>query len=162
VYSLLIHSQRFFSCVSGTAQKPDATSFFFLFLSIIMVNFKEIVYFEISFRYILSYLEGIQDVGVFVSTVFSIWIFLGQIVLVCQLYNGGLWSPPQRACTEKFKYHMTHKCKYTLMAYDTKRQVCVRKRTVFFIVFTSCNQSHVQVHSKYWTFINEEFRCKSL
>jgi len=26
---------------------------------------------------------------------------LGQTVLVCQWYNGGLWSPPQRACTEK-------------------------------------------------------------
>jgi len=42
----------------------------------------------------------IQDVGFFVSTVFLILIFLGQTVLVCQLYNGGLWSPPQRACTE--------------------------------------------------------------
>jgi len=30
-------------------------------------------------------------------------IFLGQTVLVCQSYNGGLWSPPQRACTEKSK-----------------------------------------------------------
>jgi len=24
-------------------------------------------------------------------------IFLGQTVLVCQSYNGGLWGPPQRA-----------------------------------------------------------------
>jgi len=62
---------------------------------------KGIVHFEINVWYVLAYLKGIQeDVGVFVSTVFSILIFLGQTVLVCQLYNGGLWSPPQRACTE--------------------------------------------------------------
>jgi len=46
--------------------------------------------------YALAYLKGIQDVGVFVSTVFSILIFLGQTVLVCQSYNGGIWGPPQR------------------------------------------------------------------
>jgi len=37
---------------------------------------------------------------VFVSTVFSILIFLGQTVLVCQSYNGDIWGGPQRACTE--------------------------------------------------------------
>jgi len=58
---------------------------------------KGIVHFEIIFWYVLSYLKVIQDVGVFVSTVFLILIFLG---LVCQSYNAGLWSPPQRACTE--------------------------------------------------------------
>jgi len=31
-----------------------------------------------------------------VSTVVSILIFLGQSVVVCQSYNGGLWSPPQQ------------------------------------------------------------------
>jgi len=41
----------------------------------------------------LAYLKGIQDVGVFVSTVFSILTFLDQTILVCQSYNGGLWSP---------------------------------------------------------------------
>jgi len=56
--------------------------------------FKGIVHFEINFWYVLAYLNGIQDVAVFVSTVFSILIFLGQIVLVCQSYNGGLWGPP--------------------------------------------------------------------
>jgi len=66
---------------------------------------KGIVHFEISFLYVLSYLKGIQDVGVFV-TVFSISIFLGQTVVVCQSYNGGLWSPPQRVCTEKSKLNM--------------------------------------------------------
>jgi len=42
----------------------------------------------------LAYIEGIQDVGVFVSTVFSILTFLGQTVLVCQSYNAGIWGPP--------------------------------------------------------------------
>jgi len=39
----------------------------------------------------LPYLKGIQDVGVFVSEVVSILIFLGQTVCVCQSYNTGLW-----------------------------------------------------------------------
>jgi len=33
---------------------------------------------------VLAYLKGIQDVGVFVSTVFRILLFLGQTVVVCQ------------------------------------------------------------------------------
>jgi len=71
-----------------------------------VVIVKGIVHFEIHFWYVLAYLKDIQDVGVFVSTVFSILIFLGQSVLVYQSYNGGLWSPPQRACTEKCKLNM--------------------------------------------------------
>jgi len=67
---------------------------------------KGIVHFEINIRYVLAYLKGIQDVGVFVSAVVSILIFLGQTFLVCQSYNAGLWSPPQRACTEKSKLNM--------------------------------------------------------
>jgi len=39
---------------------------------------KGIVHSEINFWYVLAYLKCIQDVGVFVSTVFSIVIFLGQ------------------------------------------------------------------------------------
>jgi len=70
------------------------------------MNLKGIVHFEINFLDVLAYLKGIQDVGVFVSTVFSILIFLGQTVLECQSYNGGLWSPPQRACTEKSELNM--------------------------------------------------------
>jgi len=61
------------------------------------------VHFEINFWYVLAYLMSIQDVVVFVSAVVSFLIFLGQTVLVCQSYNAGLWSPPQRACTEKSK-----------------------------------------------------------
>jgi len=38
-------------------------------------HLKGIVHFEINFLYVLSYLKGIQDAGVFVSTVFSILIF---------------------------------------------------------------------------------------
>jgi len=57
-------------------------------------SLKGIVHFEINFWYVLAYLKGIQDVGVFVSAVFSIWIFLGQTVCVYQPYNEGLWSPP--------------------------------------------------------------------
>jgi len=57
--------------------------------------------------------------GVFVSAIVSILIFLGQTVLACHSYNGGIWSPPQRACIEKFKLNMIlmiRKCKDTLMA----------------------------------------------
>jgi len=68
--------------------------------------FKGIVYFEIDFWYVSAYLKGIQDVGVFVSAVVSILIFLGQTVHFYQSYNGGLWSPPQRACTEKSRLNM--------------------------------------------------------
>jgi len=65
--------------------------------------FKWIVHFEIQFWYVLAYLKGIQDVGVFVSAVVSILIFLDLTVLVCQSFNAGLWLPPQRACIEKSK-----------------------------------------------------------
>jgi len=43
--------------------------------------------------------------------------FFGQTVLVCQAYNGGLWSPPQSMHREVQIKHdlMTRKCKYTLM-----------------------------------------------
>jgi len=66
-----------------------------------VILFQGIVHFEINFLYVLAYLKGIQDVDVFVSTVFSILIFLGLTVLVCQSYNAGVWGPPQKACTEK-------------------------------------------------------------
>jgi len=49
-------------------------------------RFKGIVHFEIHF---VAYLKGIQDVGVFVSTIFSILIFFGQTVVVYQSYTGG-------------------------------------------------------------------------
>jgi len=55
---------------------------------------KGIVHFEINLWYVLAYLKGIQDVGVFVSTGFSILTFFGQTVVVCQSYTGGLAGPP--------------------------------------------------------------------
>jgi len=70
-----------------------------------LTNLKGIVQFEF-FKNVLAYLKGIQNVGVFVSTVFSILTFFAQTVVVCQSYNAGLWSPPQRACTEKSKLNM--------------------------------------------------------
>jgi len=73
-----------------------------------VVSVKGIVNFEIHFWYVLAYLKGIHNVGVFVSTVFSIFIFLGQTVVVFQSYNGGLWSIKHDL--------MTRKRKYTLMA----------------------------------------------
>jgi len=59
------------------------------------------------------YLGGIQDVGVFVFAVVSIFKILGQTVRVYQSYNGGLWGPPctemsstERACIEKSKLNI--------------------------------------------------------
>ncbi len=49
---------------------------------------KGIVHFEIKIWYLLAYPKGIQDVGVFFSSVDPILMFLGQTVLVCQSYNG--------------------------------------------------------------------------
>ncbi len=68
---------------------------------------KGIVHFEIKIWYVSAYPKGIQDVGVFFSSVDPILMFLGQTVLVCQSYNGryrslSLWEG-KRTCTEKFK-----------------------------------------------------------
>jgi len=62
--------------------------------------FKGIVHFEIIFWYVLAYLKGIQDVGVFVSAVGSILIFLGQTVRVyhiMQVYGHHLKEHAQRS-----------------------------------------------------------------
>jgi len=53
-------------------------------INVFTCQIKGIVHFEINFCYVLAYLKGIQGVGVFVSAVVSILIFLGQTVLVCQ------------------------------------------------------------------------------
>ncbi len=47
-------------------------------------SLKGIVHFEIKIWYLSAYLQGIQDVGVFFSSVDPILMFLGQTVLVCQ------------------------------------------------------------------------------
>ncbi len=74
--------------------------------------FKGIVHFEIKIWYVSAYPKGIQDVGVFFSSVDPILMFLGQTVLVCQSYNGryrslSLWEG-KRTCTEKFPIVTTH------------------------------------------------------
>ncbi len=51
-------------------------------------SLKGIVHFEIKIWYLSAYPKGIQDVGVFFSSVDPILMFLGQTVLVCQSYNG--------------------------------------------------------------------------
>ncbi len=60
----------------------ERSLFFFL------MDVKGIVHFEIKIWYLSAYPKGIQDVGVFFSSVDSILIFLGQTILVCQSYNG--------------------------------------------------------------------------
>ncbi len=51
-------------------------------------SLKGIVHFEIKIWYLSAYPKGIQDVGVFFSSVDPILMFLGQTVLVRQSYNG--------------------------------------------------------------------------
>ncbi len=53
-----------------------------------VIGIKGIVHFEINIWYLSAYPKGIQDVGVFFSSVDPILMFLGQTVLVCQSYNG--------------------------------------------------------------------------
>jgi len=79
---------------------------------------KGIVHFEINFWYVLAYLKGSQDVGVFVSTAFSILPFFSQTVVVYQSYTGGEGGPSKNMHREvKIKHDlMTRKYKYTLMA----------------------------------------------
>ncbi len=48
---------------------------------------KGIVHFEIKIWYLSAYPKGIQDVGVFFSSVDPILMFLGQTVLVGQSYH---------------------------------------------------------------------------
>ncbi len=59
-----------------------------LFFSLIEIALKGIVHFEMKIWYLSAYPKGIQDVGVFFSSVDPILMFLGQTVLVCQSYNG--------------------------------------------------------------------------
>jgi len=55
--------------------------------TLLSCDLKGIVHFEIIFWYVLAYLKGIQNVGVFVSVV--VFIFFSQTVVVCQSNNGG-------------------------------------------------------------------------
>ncbi len=64
--------------------------FFYLFFIHMMtlLALKGIVHFEIKIWYLSAYPKGIQDVGVFFSSIDPILMFLGQTVLVCQSFNG--------------------------------------------------------------------------
>jgi len=64
------------------------------------LTLKGIVHFEIKFWYVLAYLKGIQDVGVFVSTVFLVKPLLS---ISHTLEAKGVH---QKACTEKSKLNM--------------------------------------------------------
>ncbi len=98
----MLGSVRFFSFEKKNLIKRDSEDIWHnisnKFLSIHQYNFllcitvsksiKGIVHFEIKIWYLSAYPKGIQDVGVFFSSVDPILMFLGQTVLVCQSYNG--------------------------------------------------------------------------
>ncbi len=73
--------------------RPSGWSHVYLWKQVVMskeseICLKGIVHFEIKIWYLSAYPKGIQDVGVFFSSVDPILMFLGQTVLVCQSYNG--------------------------------------------------------------------------
>ncbi len=69
--------------------KPKSSSKVYKNLALgLFISLKGIVHFEIKIWYLSAYPKGIQDVGVFFSSVDPILMFLGQTVLVCQSYNG--------------------------------------------------------------------------
>ncbi len=74
----------------GLSLHPTAHSHFTICHAL---RFKGIVHFEIKIWYLSAYPKGIQDVGVFFSSVDPILMFLGQTVLVCQSYNGRYRCP---------------------------------------------------------------------
>jgi len=73
---------------------------------------------KLIFDMFLAYLKGIQDVGVFVSTAFSILTFFGQNVVVYQV-KGVLPRFTSKSMHRELKIKhdlMTRECKYTLVA----------------------------------------------
>ncbi len=70
------------------AQFHGCVKIIFHFILNCFIFIKGIVHFEIKIWYLSAYPKGIQDVGVFFSSVDPILMFLGQTVLVCQSYNG--------------------------------------------------------------------------
>jgi len=57
---------------------------------ILLMSLKGIVHFEINFWYVLAYLKGIQDVGVFVSTV---WLKNVKIENTVETKTPTSWMP---------------------------------------------------------------------
>ncbi len=76
--------------ISKQAEKKNKIKIYLLVFKILglVLPLKGIVHFEIKIWYLSAYPKGIQDVGVFFSSVDPILMFLGQTVLVCQSYNG--------------------------------------------------------------------------
>jgi len=76
--------------------------------------FKGIVHFEVDFWYVLAYLKGIQDVGVFFfHSIFNFDIFRSnRSCLSMEVYGE---KSMHREVQIKHDL-MTRKCKYTLMA----------------------------------------------
>ncbi len=75
-------------CVKSEEEGPGEKNRLQYFVNPTYSTFKGIVHFEIKIWYLSAYPKGIQDVGVFFSSVDPILMFLGQTVLVCQSYNG--------------------------------------------------------------------------
>jgi len=68
----------------------------FLCFFLLALFIKGIVHFEIHFWYVSAYLKGIQDVGVFVSAVNSILVFL-NISNLMEAYGHHLKEHAQRS-----------------------------------------------------------------
>ncbi len=82
-------TQRLLDVIMVTStQRQILTSFDVDLYLVLGCGIKGIVHFEIKIWYLSAYPKGIQDVGVFFSSVDPILMFLGQTVLVCQSYNG--------------------------------------------------------------------------
>ncbi len=80
------HCKKFLDLLNRTASRKEDE---FRYKDIaVLFGLKGIVHFEIKIWYLSAYPKGIQDVGVFFSSVDPILMFLGQTVLVCQSYNG--------------------------------------------------------------------------
>ncbi len=74
--------------IADVSESPKFESVLLVALTKTTIVLKGIVHFEIKIWYLSAYPKGIQDVGVFFSSVDPILMFLGQTVLVCQSYNG--------------------------------------------------------------------------
>ncbi len=83
-FRVLDFSSKVLWSIEKTGHMQRALTFLNISISII----KGIVHFEMKIWYLSAYPKGIQDVGVFFSSVDPILMFLGQTVLVCQSYNG--------------------------------------------------------------------------
>ncbi len=63
---------------------------------------KGIVHPKMKILCLSSYLQGLQDVGEFVSSVEHKWRFLTRTDAVCQSYNGSQWDMKQSVCARNW------------------------------------------------------------